>query len=252
MRGDFHAHNVDMGIAFSRPETDEDREANQGVVLNMRSWEAETQGKMRSSEALVAALGLRSQPRLVSKVRRMSLPRGMTFLLEVAVGDVDALRKAAALTDHPEAILQEAAGFFVEQILLSRNADNYRTLGASRDASYSELRRHMALLVRWLHPDLISGGTSRPCLDRSVYANLVTKAWDAVKTGARCKAKDTLTQGARAQNISKHPVIAILLRIDELQDEVRKDGFLRPSGSSGLSAESCEPTGTFSLWPQAA
>ena len=112
---------------------------------------------MPSAEALAAALGMRSNPRLVLKACRMPLPRGMTFLLEVAVGDVDALRKAVALTHHPEAILQEAAGFFIEQILFSRNADNYRTLGANRDASYAELRHHMALLVRWVHPDLISG-----------------------------------------------------------------------------------------------
>ena len=76
---------------------------------------------------------------MVGKACRMPLPRGMTFLLEVAVGDVGALKRAVALTHHPEAILQEAAGFFIEQILLSRNADNYRTLGASKDASYAEL-----------------------------------------------------------------------------------------------------------------
>ncbi len=187
---------------------------------------------MRSAEALAAALGMRSQPGLVSKARRMLLPRGVTFLLEVAVGDVDAVREAAALTDHPEAILQEAAGFFIEQILLSRNADNYRTLGASRDASYAELRHHMALLMRWLHPDLISGGASGPCLDRSVYANRVTKAWAALKTGARRQAvNDRLRQEAGGQNISKHPVISILLRIDELQDEAVPDREASGAGS---------------------
>ena len=187
---------------------------------------------MRSAEALAAALGMRSQPGLVRKARRMSLPRGMTFLLEVAVGEIDALKEAAALTDHPEAILQEAAGFFIEQILLSHNADNYRTLGASRDASYAELRHHMALLMRWLHPDLISEGPSRPCFDRSVYANRVTNAWDAVKSGARRKAyDDRLRQEGAGRNISKHPVISILLRIDELQDEAGPDRQASEAGS---------------------
>jgi hypothetical protein len=148
----------------------------------------------------------------------------MTFLLQVAVGDVDALREAAALTDHPKAILQEAAGFFIEQILFSRNADNYRTLGASRDASYAELRHHMALLMRWVHPDLVSGGATGPCLERSVYVNRVTKAWGAVKGGARREAcNDRLTQGAKGQNVSKHTVISILLRIDEVQGEAGSD-----------------------------
>jgi hypothetical protein len=83
----------------------------------------------------------------------------------------------------------------------------------------------MALLMKWLHPDLISGGASAPCLDRSVYAKRVTKAWDGVKTGARRRASnDSSTQERRGQNISKHPVIGILLRIDELQDEASPDG----------------------------
>ena len=173
---------------------------------------------MQSAEALAAALGMRSNPRLVSQARRMPLPRGMTFLLEVAIGDVDALRQAAWLTDHPRAILQEAAGFFIEQVLLSQNGDHHRTLGAGHEASYAELRRHMALLIKWAHPDLISGGASGPCLDRSVYANRITKAWEAVKGGARSKASnDRLTQGEKGKNIHKHPVISILLRIDEVE-----------------------------------
>jgi hypothetical protein len=120
--------------------------------------------------------------------------------------------------------LQDAAGFFIEQVLLSQNADNYRTLGANRDASYAELRHHMALLVKWVHPDLISGGASGPCLDRSVYANRVTKAWEALKTGARRNASNNRpTQETGGRNISKHPVIGILLRIDELSDEAGPD-----------------------------
>ncbi len=148
----------------------------------------------------------------------------MTFLLRIAVGDGDALREAVALTDHSEVILKDAAGFFIEQILLSQNADNYRTLGASRDASYAELRHHMALLMRWVHPDLISGGVSGPCLDRSDYANRVTKAWGAVTSGARREAcNERLTQKAGRQDIAKHPVIDILIRIEEFQDQARPD-----------------------------
>lgn len=176
--------------------------------------------EMRSSEALAAAVGLWRYPRQAHKLRSIPLPKGMTFLLEIAVGDLEALREAAALTDHPHAILQEAACFFIEQILFSQNADSYRTLGAGRHASRSELRHHMALLLRWLHPDVVSGAACRPCLDRSVYANRVTKAWEAVKTGERRSTDNgRLSNGVRAQNLAKHPVIAILLRIDELQQK---------------------------------
>ena len=172
---------------------------------------------------------------MARKVRRLPLPKGMTFLLEIAAGDIEALREAAALTAHPHAVLQEATGFFIEQILFSRNADNYRTLGASSQASYSELRHHMALLMRWLHPDLVSGGACRPCLDRSVYASRVTKAWEAVKSGER-RAADSgrLTHRTGGQNTSKQPVIAVLLRIDELQpqEEAGQDGEAFGAGSS--------------------
>ena len=47
-----------------------------------------------------------------------------------------------------------AATFFIEQILFAPHADSYRVLGASPQASASELRRNVALLLRWLHPDL--------------------------------------------------------------------------------------------------
>ena len=190
---------------------------------------------MRSSEALAAALGMRSYPRVARRVRRLPLPKGVTFLLEIAAGDLEALREAASLTDHSHAFLQEAAGFFIEQILFSQNADNYRTLGACRQTSQSELRHHMALLMRWLHPDVVSGGACRPCLDRSVYASRVTTAWEAVKTGERRAAYNgRLTQGAVGQNISKHSVIGILLRIDELQpqDEAAQDSEAFAAGSS--------------------
>jgi hypothetical protein len=87
--------------------------------------------------------------------------------------------------------LQDAAIFFIEQILLSRNADSYRVLGASRESSHAELRYHMALLMRWLHPDVVSEGASHACLGRSIYASRVTKAWEAVKTDERREVYDS-------------------------------------------------------------
>lgn len=145
---------------------------------------------MRSLEALSAALGMRSYPRLARKARRLPLPKGVTFVLEIAAGDAEALREAGAFTGHSQAVLQEAAGFFIEQVLFSRHGDIYRTLGASCDASHGELRYHMALLMRWLHPDVLSGGASPGCFDRSIYVNRVTKAWEAVKTDERRAAYD--------------------------------------------------------------
>ena len=110
----------------------------------------------RSPEALHAALAILSQPQLLQRARRSSLPRGMTLLLEVAAGDPDAIREAQAATGTSEAHLTKAAGFFTEQVLLHRNCDSYRILGASRGASAPQLRRHLAFILKWLHPDLSS------------------------------------------------------------------------------------------------
>ncbi|MGE0700611.1 MAG: J domain-containing protein [Hyphomicrobiaceae bacterium] len=106
---------------------------------------------------------------------------GITFLLEVAGGDRDALETAQVLTSRSPDALKHAAEFFIEQVLLARSADSYRILGATRGASTSDLRRHMALLMKWAHPDVAGNGK----LDRSVFANRIIKAWEDLKTEER-------------------------------------------------------------------
>jgi hypothetical protein len=125
------------------------------------------------------------------------------MLLEVAAGDRDAVADATARMQQPELVLQDAAGFFIEQILLCPKSDNYRILGASCDASSETLRRHMALLMRWLHPDIVTGGMQTSGFDRSIHVNRVTKAWEAVKTGDRRGDYDrTLTAQKRREGDS--------------------------------------------------
>ena len=113
------------------------------------------------------------------------MPRGVTFLLEVAAGESESLRNASALTGRTEANLKNAAGFFIEQVLLSETADNYRVLGSKPESPHGELRRHMALIMRWLHPDIVSSDGMVWRLDRGLYAGRVTKAWEAIKTEDR-------------------------------------------------------------------
>ena len=81
-------------------------------------------------------------------------------------------------------MVREAAAFFIEQILLYPDADSYRVLGARPGATYGELRRNMALLLRWLHPDLDPHG------ERTVFAARVTRAWNDLKTEERRAAYD--------------------------------------------------------------
>jgi len=145
---------------------------------------------MRSPEAIAAALGMLSYPRMASRARHIPLPRGITFLLEVAAADPDAMADAAAITGQTEATLRKAAGFFIEQVMLDERSDFYRLLGTSSSASSEELRRHMALIMRWLHPDLITDHERDGGLNRSLYATRVLAAWEALKTDARRAAYD--------------------------------------------------------------
>lgn len=140
---------------------------------------------MRSIEAIHTALAMLSRPQLCRLVREASLPSGVTFLLKIASGDRDAICQAQTLTGTSEALLREAAGFFIEQILLYSKGDCYRVLGSSHAARGDELRLHMVLMLKWLHPDLRPQSGTSTALDRSAYAILVTDAWEQLKTKDR-------------------------------------------------------------------
>lgn len=139
---------------------------------------------MRGPSALQVALALAETPALVHSQRRQALPSDITLLLEVAAGDLDAVRHACDLTQRSAANVTNAAGFFIEQILFDKDADSYRVLGATPDATAGDLRRHMALLVKWLHPDTARAN------GRSLYATRVTEAWEILKTKERRAAYD--------------------------------------------------------------
>jgi len=139
---------------------------------------------MCGMQALRIALDLRSVPSRVHHVRAEPLPEGVPLLLRIAAGEPEAERRALELVDRPLAEIREAATFFIEQILLAPEASSYRVLGTTPEASAAELRRNMALLMRWLHPDVEGEG------ERSVFAGRVTSAWDDLKTPERRAAYD--------------------------------------------------------------
>lgn len=145
---------------------------------------------MSRDAALRSAISLVSVPSQVRAVRLAPLPSGTTLLLAVAAGDPEALTEAMTLTGRTEDVLTGAAAFFIEQILLVPDADSYRALGCSPVASASELRTNMALLMRWLHPDV---GTAS---QKDLYVSLVTKAWENVKTAERRQAYDAARASA--------------------------------------------------------
>ena len=146
---------------------------------------------MSRPDALVAAISMLERPHAVKLAWESRLPEGVTFLLEIAVGDAHALRKASQLTGRTEETLQRAASFFIEQVLLHPGGDSYRILGSDRGTSLRELRRNMALIMRWLHPDVVSDASSPYLLDRSLFASRITQAWETIKTNERRTAYNT-------------------------------------------------------------
>jgi len=143
---------------------------------------------MSALEAVHVAIDLVHVPSRVRRQKSLPLPAGMMVLLRIAAGDESALSEAANAVDRSPALLRNAAAFFIEQILLCPDADSYRVLGAYPDATASELRRNMALLLKWLHPD------ANRQSDRSIFAGRVTQAWENVKTPERRAAYDTASR----------------------------------------------------------
>jgi len=140
------------------------------------------------------AIDLMRAPSNVRRVRAAPLPRDIGKLLAIAAGDEAVTSEAKRGTNRPEPSLREAAAFYIEQILLHPDADHYRVLGAPPEATNAALRRNMALMIRWLHPDQKNGD------DRSVFVVRVTRAWNELKNEDRRAAYDL----NRRRELSKH------------------------------------------------
>ena len=140
---------------------------------------------MIETAALRVALNLLHVPSSLKRVRNDPLPAGVPVLLRIVAGDQDAEHEAARRTERSVDMVREASAFFVEQILLTAGADSYRSLGADASADAGDLRRNMAMLLRWLHPDMIHSQ------DRKVLVERVTLAWENLKTAERRAAYDS-------------------------------------------------------------
>ena len=129
--------------------------------------------------AVKIAVDLMQLPAQTRNLRSKPLPDDVAVLLQIASGDEEVTRGVAERVARTTEVVREAAEFYVIQILLAPDADSYRVLGAKPEADAGELRRNMALLLRWLHPDLDPKG------ERSIFASRVTRAWNDVKTPER-------------------------------------------------------------------
>jgi hypothetical protein len=148
---------------------------------------------MAEGSAIKTALGVLHLPASLRRVRSEPLPPDVDTLLRIAAGDEDLVADVALRTERPPAVIREAAVFYIEQVLLTPGSDIYRVLGASPEASTQDLRRNMALLMSWLHPDKDLAG------DRAVLAARVTAAWNDIRNPNRRAAYDAAVEAAHAK-----------------------------------------------------
>jgi len=139
------------------------------------------------------AFDLMHFPSQVRSVRAAPIPVDIDVLLRIAADDDETIRQAIRASGQSREAVRNAAGFFIEQILLFPEADSYRVLGGTPSASNADLRRNMALLLRWLHPDV------DPRAERSIFTTRVTKAWSDLKTAERRAAYDRRLQREQAE-----------------------------------------------------
>jgi DnaJ domain len=180
---------------------------------------------MGHASALKLAIALMHFPAKVPSVRSDPLPENMLILLRIAAGDEQAIKHGAALTGRSRDVVREAAAFYVEQILLFPDADSYRVLGATPGAAYSELRRNMAILLRWLHPDRDRQG------ERSVFAARVTEAWDNLKTSDRRAAYDLSQRRSEIETSANRQKVRSSSRSLKADEWRRDDGRRRQTSS---------------------
>jgi hypothetical protein len=145
---------------------------------------------MNDQSALRLALELVHSPWQARRARTGPLPADIQTLLRIAAGEEQTIMRAAKTAGRSNDSIIEAATFFIEQVLLDPEADSYRVLGVAPNAKKVELRRNMALLLRWLHPDLDPRG------ERSIFAGRVTNAWNNLKTSERRDSYEKLRNNA--------------------------------------------------------
>src|SRR5262249_54120012 len=104
---------------------------------------------MGRSGALKQAIDLLHCPSLVRIMRSAPLPDDLLLLLRIVSGDEEAMNQAAESEGRARDVIRNAATFFIEQVMFYPSADSYRVLGARSEATSDELRRNMALLLRW-------------------------------------------------------------------------------------------------------
>jgi hypothetical protein len=117
-------------------------------------------------------------------MRQQPVPNDVLVLLRIAANDPEALNHAAKLAGRGPETIRAAAVLYLQQILWTPDADNYRALGVRPDAPKTILLEHLRWLMKWLHPD------HQRSVEEAAFAERVIAAWNAIKTPERRAAYD--------------------------------------------------------------
>ena len=113
------------------------------------------------------------------------LPSDMGRLLRAAGGGALGGELPPA-TPFGQMDFRVAARFFIEQVLLARDADHYRVLGLNADAPVEQIKEHHRLLMRVFHPDR---GADASVVAESIAAR-INLAYDALSRPESRRAYD--------------------------------------------------------------
>lgn len=108
---------------------------------------------MISASAVHNAWALYRQPVFSRKSSRMNLHADMLELIKIAAGDGETIQKWSAEIGTDADHLQEAAAFYLQQIIGRPGNDAFGTIGLAADATALDIKNHKRWLLKWLHPD---------------------------------------------------------------------------------------------------
>jgi DnaJ domain len=108
---------------------------------------------MQPNAAIVEALHLFRQPARARSIHKHSLPLDMLSLIKIAAGDPATTDDWAKTCGESHEVMQQAARFFLQQLITKAGGDCYRTLGLTPQSTQEDIRNHKRWLLKWLHPD---------------------------------------------------------------------------------------------------
>ena len=134
---------------------------------------------MQGRPALEQAIHLLRTPAVARTMQANPLPSDIGFLLRVLARDPEAENMAVERSGRSIETIREAAEFYAAEIMFAPQASAYRALAAPPGASRDQLRAHMGLLLRWLHPD------HRNTVEKHAWFDRVVHAWELLSSAER-------------------------------------------------------------------